>query len=96
MRDEMIHHGVSRHLKQISVIACILTREQSVTRYIVTSQASEVVLIHLKQGDICFDIDFVLKARINAHINADVFNDYISNIILPFLNTLWSHEVFAD
>jgi hypothetical protein len=49
MRDQTIHHEISRTLKHISVIACICAAGKSLIPYIITSQAPTLVQKWLKK-----------------------------------------------
>jgi hypothetical protein len=45
---QTIHHGVSRNMKDISVIACLSAAGESLLHYIVTSENSPSLQEHLK------------------------------------------------
>jgi hypothetical protein len=61
MLGDTMHHGVSRNVKHISVIARLTAAGESLLHYIVTSQNSPTVQEHLKKQSVCFGKDFALK-----------------------------------
>jgi hypothetical protein len=63
IRRQTVHHEISQTVKHISVIACISAAGESLTPYIITSQAQTSVQERLKKQDIRFDTDFVLRSN---------------------------------
>jgi hypothetical protein len=53
-RRDMIHHGISRKVKHISVIACVSAAGESLTPYIITSQDSPSIRQQLKKHGVRF------------------------------------------
>jgi hypothetical protein len=54
MEGQTIHHGISRNVKYISVIACVLAVGESLPTYIVTSQNSSPVQEQLRKHGVRF------------------------------------------
>jgi hypothetical protein len=96
MRRQTIHHEISRIEKHISVIACISPAEESLTPYIITSQASTLVQERLKKEGVRFDRHFVLRSNPRPCINAEIFLDYIRTVFLPNLAELRTLDEFAE
>jgi hypothetical protein len=51
MTGHTIHHGVSRNVRHISIIACVPAAGESITPYVVTYQGSPVVCEQLKSTE---------------------------------------------
>jgi hypothetical protein len=82
MVGQTIHHEISWTAKHISVIACAAVAEESLTPYILTSQASRRVREQLKKQGVRFATDFVLISNSKPDINAEIFLDYIRTVFL--------------
>jgi hypothetical protein len=63
MLGQTIHHGVSRSVKHISVIACMSAVGESFIPYIVTSQISSTFQEHLKTQRAYLRRDVNLKSH---------------------------------
>jgi hypothetical protein len=70
MRGQTMHHETSRTVKHISVIAYISAAGESLTPYIITSQAPTSVQKRLKKEGVRFGTDFVLRSNPKPYINA--------------------------
>jgi hypothetical protein len=88
MHGQTIHHEISRTVMHISVIACVSTAEESLTPYIITSQAPTSVRERLKKEGVRFSTDFVLRSNPKPYINAEIFLDYIRTVFLSNLAEL--------
>jgi hypothetical protein len=96
MRAQTIHHEISRTVKHISVIACVSAAEESLTSYIITSQASRPVREQLKKHGVQFGTYFVLRSNPKPSINAKSFLDDIRTVFLPNLAELRTLDGFAE
>jgi hypothetical protein len=83
-------------MKHVSVIACISAAGESLTPYIVTSQDSPALREPLTKGGVRCETDFMLKLRVKAAINAEIFQKYVTTLFLPKLNDLRGLEQFAE
>jgi hypothetical protein len=83
-------------VKHISVIACVSAAEESLTPYIITSQALTSVQERLKKEGVRFGRDFVLRSNPNLYINAEIFLDYIRTVFLPNLAELRTLDAFTE
>jgi hypothetical protein len=95
MIGEPIHHGVSRNVKHISVIASVSTAGESMTPFIMTSQMSNNILKRLMSRDVRMAVDFLLRQRSKPYVSRTLFFEYIKTIFLPYLNQLrdmWQFE----
>jgi hypothetical protein len=61
MDGQTIHHGASRSVKYISVIAYITARGESLTPFIVTSHISDGIGKRLMSRGVRLVVDFVLR-----------------------------------
>jgi hypothetical protein len=96
MRSQTIDHEISRTVKHISVIACISTARESLTPYIITSQAPTSVKERLKKEGVRFGTVFVLNSNPSPYINAEIFLDYIRTVFLPNLAELRTLDAFTE
>jgi hypothetical protein len=71
MVGQTIHHEISRTVKYISVIACVSTAGESLSPYIITSQASRPVREQLKKHGVRYGTDFVLRLNPKPDSNAE-------------------------
>jgi hypothetical protein len=81
--DQMIDHGVSRNVKQISVIICLWPVAESLLVYIVTSQNSSPIQECLNVNGIRFGRDLILKSNQKHYINAGIFFDDLRTVFFP-------------
>jgi hypothetical protein len=66
MVGQTIHHEISQMVKHISVIHCVSAVGESLTPYIITSQASRLVREQLKKHGVRFGTDFALRSESQA------------------------------
>jgi hypothetical protein len=96
MRGQTIHHEISRTVKHISVIACISAAGESLTLYIITSQARTSVSERLQTEGVRFSTDFVLRSNPSPSINAEIFLDYIRTVFLSNFAELRTLDGFTE
>jgi hypothetical protein len=95
MLGRTIHHGVSRNVKSISVIACLSAARESLFHYILTWQNSPTVQDHKKKQSVRFGRDFALKFKQKPHFNAGIFLVDIRTILLPYIDTFRGRAVLV-
>jgi hypothetical protein len=83
-------------VEHISVIACITAAEESLTSYIIRSQAPTLAQERLKKEGVRFWTDFVVRSNPKPCINAESFHDYIQTVFLPNLAELRALHGFAE
>jgi hypothetical protein len=93
---QAIHHGVSRNVKHISVIAYLSAAGESLFHYIMTSQNAPTRQKHLKKQGVRFRRDFALKFNQNTYFNARIFLAFITTILLPYIDTFRGWAVLAQ
>jgi hypothetical protein len=71
-RRDMIHHGISRKVKHISVIACVSAAGESLTPDIMTSQDSPLFREQLNKYGIRFGTDLIMNSDAKPSINAEI------------------------
>jgi hypothetical protein len=91
-----MHHGISRKVKHIWVIACVSAAGESLTPYIITSQDSPSVRGQLKKHGVRNGTDLIMKSNANPYINAEIFFDYVQAVFLPNLAELRRLDEFAE
>jgi hypothetical protein len=96
MLGQTIHHRVSRHVKHISMIACVLAAGESLLPYIGTSLNSSTVHEHLEKQDVQFGRDFTLQFNQQPSVNAGILLDDIRTVFLLHIDTLRGLAVFAQ
>jgi hypothetical protein len=94
-RGQTIYHEISRTVKHISVIACVSAAGESLTPYIIISQAPMSVQERLKKDGVRFGTDFVLRSNPSPYINAEIFFDYIRTVFLPNRAELRTLDAFT-
>jgi hypothetical protein len=73
MRGQMIHHGISRTVKHISVIAYVSAACESPTPYIISSEDCALVQEQLKKHDVRFGRDLASKLNRKPYMTAEIF-----------------------
>jgi hypothetical protein len=96
MRDEKIFHGIHRGLKDISVMTCISASGEHMIPFVISSQVSEAVVWKLKTEGFRIDIEIRLKKREKLYMNARLFHEYISTILLPYIAKVRSNLGLTD
>jgi hypothetical protein len=82
MFRQTMHHGVSRNVKHISMIACPSAAGESLLHYIIISQNSSTVQEHLKKQGVRFGREFALKFNQKPYFNVGIFLAYIRSRLL--------------
>jgi hypothetical protein len=96
MHRQMIHHGISRTIKHISVTACVSAAGESLALYMTTSQDSVSVREELKKHGVRPGAHFVLESNNNPYINAEICLDYTRTVFVPNIAELRTLDEFAD
>jgi hypothetical protein len=93
MAGQTIHHGVSRNVRQISIIACVSAAGESITPYVITSSGSAVVCEQLKKHGVRVGVDLVMKVHPKPYVNAEICFDYIKTVFYLTLPScvIWRH-----
>jgi hypothetical protein len=94
--DQTIHHGISRTVKHIPVIACVFAVWKSLTPYMITSQDSASVREQLKKQGVQFGADFVSKSNRKPCVNAGIFLDFIRTVFVPHIAELRTLDAFSE
>lgn len=95
MKGQLIFHGIHRNLKHISVVVCISAAGEHMTPFFVCSQLNDAVERRLKTIGFRMGVDFILKHRSKPYMNAELFHEYISTVLLPYILELRSNQEFA-
>jgi hypothetical protein len=85
MREQKIFHGIHRGLKHTSVITCISAGGDHMIHFLVSSQATDAVVRKLKTEGFRIGVDMILKKRDKPYMNAVLFHEYISTVLLPHI-----------
>jgi hypothetical protein len=96
MKGHRIYHTVHRNLKHISVAACISAAGEHMTLCLACSQGNAAVQRKLKIEGFRMGVDWLLKSRHKPYMNPQLFAEYISTILLSYIDELPSNEEFAD
>jgi hypothetical protein len=95
-KRSMIHHGISRKVKYIAVIACVSAVGESLVPDIITSQDFPSVREQLKKHGVRFGTDLMMKSNAKPDINAEIFVDYVWTVLLPNPGELRRLNEFAE
>jgi transposase len=87
MRGQTIFHGIRRNLKHISVVACISAAGEHITPFFVCSQINDTVERRLKTEGFIMGVDLIIKRRTKPYMNSQLFAEYISTVLLPYIDT---------
>jgi hypothetical protein len=85
MEGQTIHHGVSRNVKYISMIACVSAAGESLPPDVVTSQNFPPVQEQLRKHGVRFGRNLILKSNSRTYVNAEIFPDDIRSVFLPYV-----------
>jgi hypothetical protein len=88
MRGQLIFHGIHRKLKQISVVVCISAAGDHLTPFFVSSQTNSTVERKLRTDRFRMGIDLILRQRSKPYMNSELFNEYVSAVLLPHIDAL--------
>jgi hypothetical protein len=93
--DQIIHHGVHRNLKNMSVICCVSAAGESLTPFVVSSQVHGKVIEMLKVEGFRMGVDIVLEHRQKAYVTATFFQQYLASVLIPFIERLRTNPEFT-
>jgi hypothetical protein len=96
MRGQIVLHGIHRKLKPISVVVCISDADDHLTPCFVSFQTNSTVERTLRIDGFRTGIDLILRQRSKASMNSELFNEYFSAVLLPYINALRSKPEFRD
>jgi hypothetical protein len=83
-------------LKHISVVACISAAGEHMTPFSVSSQVNPTVERRLKSEEFRLGVDLILKHGNERYMNSQLFAEYISTVLLLYVDELQSNEEFSD
>jgi hypothetical protein len=93
---QTIYHTVHMNLKHISVMACISAAGEHIMPFFVCSQGNAAVERKLKIKGFRMGVYLILKSRHKLYMNSQRSVEYISTVLLPYIDRLRSNEEFAD
>jgi hypothetical protein len=96
MKWQTIFHGVHRNLQHVSVVACISAAGEHMTPFFVFSQVNPTVERRLKSEWFRLGVDLILKHRNKPYMSSQLFAEYTSTVLLPYVDELQSNEEFAN
>jgi hypothetical protein len=94
MDGQTIHHGVSRSVRHISVIAYIAAGGEPLTPFVVASHISDGIRKRLTGRGVRLGVDLVLRQWSKPYVSREFFLEYIKTIFLPYLNEPRESEGF--
>jgi hypothetical protein len=92
----MIRQGISRKVKNISVIAYIFAAGESLAPYVITSQKSPSVREQLKKHRVRFGTGLIITSNAKPYINAEIFLDCVQTVFLSNLAELRRLDEFVE
>jgi hypothetical protein len=95
MTDQTIHHGVHRNLKHMSVICCVSAARESLNPFVVSSQVNDKVTETRKIAGFRMGVDIVLEHRQKAYVTATLFQQYVTSVLIPFIERLRTNPEFT-
>jgi hypothetical protein len=85
---QTIHHGVHRNLKHMSVVCCVSASGESMTPFMVSSQDNDSAIEGLKAERFRMGVDLILEHRQKPYMNAALFPQYITTLLIALINKL--------
>jgi hypothetical protein len=95
VREQKIFHGIHRALKRISVVTCISAGGDHMIPFLLSSQATDAAVGRLKTEGFRIGIDMILKKRNKPYMNAVLFHEDISTVLLPHIARVRSNPGFG-
>jgi hypothetical protein len=83
-------------LQHLSVVACISVAGEHTTPFFVSSQVNPTVERPLKSKGLRLNVDLILKHQNKPCMSSQLFAEYISTVLLPYVDELQSNEECAD
>jgi hypothetical protein len=77
-------------------VACISAAGEHMTLFAVCSQLHDAVERKLKLESNRLGVDFILRGRSEPYMSSQPFAEYISKVLLAYIDKLRSNEEFAD
>jgi hypothetical protein len=96
MRCQRIFHNVHRNLKHISAVTCISAAGKHMTPFMVCSQVNKSVERLLKRQGFRFGVGLIIRKRNKPYMNSQLFSEYISTVLIPYIDMLRTNDEFAD
>jgi hypothetical protein len=78
------------------VVACISAAGEHMTPFMVCSQFKDVVERLLKLQGFRMGVDLILRKREKPYLNSELFHEYISNLLVPYIDEPRTKEEFAE
>jgi hypothetical protein len=78
------------------MVICISAAEEHMRPFLVSSQATSAIETQLKQVGFRIGVDLILKRRSKPYMSSELFAEYISTIVLLYIEELRSNCEFAD
>jgi hypothetical protein len=84
-------HGIHRGLKHISLVTSILAGGDHMIFFLVYSQVTDTVVRKLETEGFRIGIDITLKKRAKPYMNATLFKELLSTVLLPYIARVQSN-----
>jgi hypothetical protein len=79
----------------MSVIYCVSAAGESLTPFVVSLQVNDKVIETLKIDGFRIGVDTVLEHRQKAYITATLFQQYVTSVLIPFIERLRTDPEFT-
>lgn len=94
VKDEDVYHSVTRRYKHLTLLACVSAAGDALTPMVITSNA---IKNSIWSKGLRPDHDVFLRRREPPYINEELFYEYITQVLLPFVsykrrNTHYDHQ----
>jgi hypothetical protein len=95
VHKEDVHHTVSRRQRHITLLACVSAAGDTLTPMPMTrNPIRDCLWSHgLRQNE---DEDVMVRQRNPAYIGEQLFFEYISNVLIPYVSSVRSRQELAD
>jgi hypothetical protein len=96
MSGQTIHHGAHYNLKHISLVRCVSANGESMIPFMVSLQVNDSDIERLKAERFRMAVDFILERRQKPYMTAALFQQYVTTVMIPFINPVWTNDQFAE
>jgi hypothetical protein len=82
LSGQIIHHGVNRNLKYVTVVICMAVSEKHLIPYLITFQDLPALQDDSKHHAIEFGRHLIIKGNQKADVNSKTFAEYVKSVFI--------------
>jgi hypothetical protein len=93
VRKEDVYHAVSRRHRHVTLLACVSPAGDALTPMLITGNP---ILESLWSRGLRLDEDVMVRRRNPAYLDEELFHEYISTVLIPYVFSLRSRLELVD